>query len=123
VGTCVCVCVCVHMIMILNNCVCAQVWGTPYEVGYAQGTIQKDEIIAFVTQTWDYLSTSLVNAFPFDMLSPEMKALIVEKGLDRALDWTREMTAPFTPQVCVCVGVCMCVCLFVCVFMVACGFD
>lgn len=74
------------------------VWGSPYEVGYAQGTILKDEINKFVTATWNYLSTSLIDAFPGDMLSPEMKALIVEKGLDGALDWTRDQTAPFTPQ-------------------------
>lgn len=73
-------------------------WGTPYEIGYAQGTILKQEVNDFVKATWNYLSTSLVDAFPSDMLSPEMKALIVEKGLDRALDWAREMTAPFTPQ-------------------------
>ena len=74
------------------------VWGTPYEVGFAQGTLMKKDIISFVTSTWKYLSTSLVDAFPFDMLSKEMKELIVQKGLDGALDWTREMTTPFTPQ-------------------------
>ena len=72
-------------------------WGTPYEVGYAQGILIKPMIKDFVYKTWGYLSSSLVEALPGPL--PEViKEMIVQKGLDRALDWTAEVTAPFTPQ-------------------------
>lgn len=74
------------------------VYGTPYEVGFAQGTLQKKTIIEFVSKTWAYLTTSLVDAFPSDFIPPSAKELIVQKGMDGALDWTRNVTAPFTPQ-------------------------
>jgi len=31
-------------------------------------------------------------------LSPAVKQLIIQKGMDGALDWTRKVTEPFTPQ-------------------------
>jgi len=74
------------------------VYGTPYEVGFAQGNLQRKEVIAFVSKTWEYLSTSLIDAFPSDFIPPSAKKLIVEKGMDGALDWTASVTAPFTPQ-------------------------
>jgi len=73
------------------------VYGTPYEVGFAQGTIQKKQIIEFVTKTWGYLTAMLVNEFP-ETWSPAVKNLIVQKGMDGALDWTIKVTADFTPQ-------------------------
>jgi hypothetical protein len=74
------------------------VWGNAYEVGYAQGILIPEQIKAFVYGTWKYLSVEMLEALDdYDM--PEFaKKLIVQKGLDRALDWTSEMTAPFTPQ-------------------------
>lgn len=73
-------------------------WGTPYEVGYAQGELMKPYIKEFVLKTWAYMSTELVQALDGDLLPEWAKRLIVQKGLDRALDWTAEVTAPFTPQ-------------------------
>jgi len=74
------------------------VWGTPYEAGYAQGLIMRKVLIEFVGKVWNYLETSLVDEFPSDVFSPAAKALITEKGMVGALDWTASVTAPFTPQ-------------------------
>jgi hypothetical protein len=74
------------------------VWGTPYEMGYAQGTIRKKEIIQFVTQTWTYLTSSLVQALSGDRLPEWLKEMIVNKGMERALDWTRSTTEAYTPE-------------------------
>ena len=145
------------------------VWGTPYEMGVAQGLLLKASVTAFVNQTLTYiitqartrvwgvlrvflaaklfipastfatstrkypsapheyalsafsstisiaplplirivivaalifsLSTQAVDAWPSDFFSPAIKALIVEFGIDVALDWNAGVTAPFTPQV------------------------
>jgi hypothetical protein len=40
-----------------------------------------------------------VDSWPSDFFSPAIKALIVEFGIDVALDWNAGVTAPFTPQV------------------------
>jgi len=43
------------------------VWGTPYEVGFAQGTLMKDDINTFVNAVWDYLLEELTLS---DNISP-----------------------------------------------------
>ncbi len=73
------------------------VYGTPYEIGFAQGTVQKRAIVEFVTKTWAYLTSMLVEAFPDDFVPPQIKALIIQKGMDGALDWVIKTTSPFTP--------------------------
>ncbi len=73
-------------------------WGTPYEVGYAQGELIAPLIKDFVYKTWAYLSTELINEMDGDLFPEWAKKMIVQKGLDRALDWTRDTTAAFTPQ-------------------------
>jgi isopenicillin-N N-acyltransferase-like protein len=73
-------------------------WGTPYEVGYAQGLLQKEKVVQFVTKTWGYLLNMLVEEFPEGTFTPAVEALIAQKGMERALDWTIRTTGPFTPQ-------------------------
>ncbi|KAJ1434044.1 hypothetical protein B484DRAFT_2870 [Ochromonadaceae sp. CCMP2298] len=73
-------------------------WGTPYEVGFAQGTLRKAEIVDFIAKTWTYLSEELASALDGDLIPPAAKALIVQKGMDGALDWTAKVTKDFTPQ-------------------------
>jgi len=74
------------------------VWGTPYEMGFAQGTLMKKEVVTFIAKTWAYLSEEMASSFPGDHLSDAMKEFITQKGIDRALDWTAKVTAPFTSQ-------------------------
>ncbi len=47
------------------------VWGTPYEVGFAQGTLRKQEIKEFVFKTWGYLSTMVTPSFSFHLFFRE----------------------------------------------------
>ena len=35
-------------------------WGTPYEKGFAQGTLMKRQVRQFVYSTWAYLSVELI---------------------------------------------------------------
>ena len=74
------------------------VWGTPYEIGFAQGTLMKDKIKEFVYSTWAYLNSAIVQAITTDRIPKWAKELIAERGMDRALDWTRKTTEPYTPQ-------------------------
>jgi len=74
------------------------VWGTPYEQGFAQGLLMKDDIAKFMAGTMNYLLHEGLGAFPGDILSPEAKSVLVTKGVAAALDFTIEATAPFTPQ-------------------------
>jgi hypothetical protein len=74
------------------------VWGTPYEMGFAQGTLMKKDIVSFVTKTWDYLISEIVQELNGDRMPEWLKEMIISKGMDRALDWTRRTTEAYTPQ-------------------------
>jgi isopenicillin-N N-acyltransferase-like protein len=73
-------------------------WGTPYEVGFAQGTLLKKEMNTFIYELWAYLTTELVHSLPESNFPEAAIAKIVDMGMERALDWTAEQTKPFTPQ-------------------------
>jgi len=47
-------------------------------MGYAQGTVRKTEIIQFVTQTWNYISSNLLEALKGDRLPQWINDMIVE---------------------------------------------
>lgn len=74
------------------------VWGTPYEMGFAQGTLMKKEIISFFTSVWEYVVTEIAAEIQNERIPQWMKDMIVSKGISYALDWTRRTTEPFTPQ-------------------------
>jgi isopenicillin-N N-acyltransferase like protein len=74
------------------------VWGTPYELGFAQGTLMKKDIVAFVDKVWAYLNSGVIQAMTDDRVPEWLKVLISTKGMDKALDWTRRTTEAFTPQ-------------------------
>ena len=38
-----------------NKISVVHVWGTPYEMGFAQGRILKDRLTGFMTSLWDYM--------------------------------------------------------------------
>jgi len=61
-------------------------YGTPYELGFAQGTILKREMNAFIGKTWAYLVGLAVEELG-DKIPPLLQAKIVSMGFDRALDW------------------------------------
>jgi len=74
------------------------VWGSAYEMGYAQGQLVKNYMEAFVYKTYGYLIEMGVDAMN-DLFSPEIEAIILAKGMNRALDWCADVTQPFTPQI------------------------
>jgi len=55
----------------------------------------KDAINTFVTDTYDYILSELLVS---DDIAPWLQKIIAQKGVDGALDWTRQVTAPYTPQ-------------------------
>jgi len=73
-------------------------WGNAYEVGYAQGLIRKQEIKEFVYKTMGYLESAAFMEMDGDKLPDWAKIMIINSGVDAALDWTRRVTEPFTPQ-------------------------
>jgi len=74
------------------------VWGTPYEVGFAQGTVRKEAVIEFITKLWAYLNSELTPYITNDRVPQWLKDIIISHALDRALDWSRSVTEEFTPQ-------------------------
>jgi isopenicillin-N N-acyltransferase like protein len=71
--------------------------GNPYEVGYAQGLLQKEYLREFIDKTYAYFLGLAIDEMG-DKISPFWQGVIVFKGLNRALDWCAEITAPYTPQ-------------------------
>lgn len=73
------------------------VYGNAYEVGYAQGLLQKEYLAGFVSATYEYFVGAAVDELP-GPLPPAIQAKIILLGLNAALDWCADITAPFTPQ-------------------------
>lgn len=73
------------------------VWGNAYETGYAQGVMQKEYMRQFLAKTYDYFLNLVVEELP-GPLPPLIQDKIILLGLNGALDWCAEVTAPYTPQ-------------------------
>jgi len=73
------------------------VYGTPYEKGFAQGTLIKEELHKFVHDTFAYL-TSMIVGENDDRFSKAILDLIVRFGMKKALDWNAKVTKEFTPE-------------------------
>jgi len=78
----------------------AHVYGSAYDMGYAQGSLVGPELSAFVHETFAYLIDALGPSMPnkFPEIPAFMKDVILTKGLNFALDLTERLTRPFTPQ-------------------------
>lgn len=73
------------------------VYGDPYEVGFAQGLLQKEYLTNFIKDTYSYFVNLVVDDMG-DAIPEIFQEMIVLGGLNAALDWAAEVTAPFTPQ-------------------------
>ena len=75
------------------------VYGTPYEMGFAQGKLVGKELSEFVHGTFEYLTEEASGALPdkFPHIPDFFKKVIVDKGIVFALQLTAELTAKFTP--------------------------
>eukprot|EP01120_Amphizonella_sp_Union-15-10_P000168 TRINITY_DN10204_c0_g1_i1.p1 TRINITY_DN10204_c0_g1~~TRINITY_DN10204_c0_g1_i1.p1 ORF type:complete len:444 (+),score=73.68 TRINITY_DN10204_c0_g1_i1:42-1334(+) len=67
------------------------VWGTPYEKGFAHGTLLKEDAINLVTNLWEYLEAQFGTS-----ISPYLPTWLVNLGLEGALEAFYFMTKPYT---------------------------
>lgn len=70
------------------------VYGTPYEMGYAHGQMMKAEAQVMVNQTMEYIYSQAEQALAG--LPTWLRDWVAEVGVDIALDWTANVTAPYT---------------------------
>lgn len=73
-------------------------WGSPYEMGYAHGTLMTKEATGLVNGVWSYLEAQVEQAINGSVhnLKPWFVDLISEVGLDAALDLTTDATEAYT---------------------------
>jgi len=70
------------------------VWGNPYEMGFAQGTLMKDNLKDYINSVWLYFEAQVeevINTVPIWLAE-----YIADLGLDVALDATYEATKFYT---------------------------
>jgi len=72
------------------------VWGTPYEMGFAHGTLLQDEVKTLMPQVLEYIYSQIGQYIKF--LPPILQQLIEEYGVAAALDATAILTEPWTPE-------------------------
>jgi len=72
------------------------VWGSAYEMGFAQGTLQKAIANDFISSVWTYLESEIDNVIPW--FPTWLQNWIADFGLDAALDLTYYLTIEYTPQ-------------------------
>ena len=70
-------------------------YGTPYEMGYAQGQLYGATVKGFIDDVWAYLEGQVENALP-GVFPNWLKLMIADFGLDLALDKTEEWTRQYT---------------------------
>jgi isopenicillin-N N-acyltransferase-like protein len=71
------------------------VYGTPYEMGYAHGTLLKDQFLALNSVVWKYMVAKFEEDLP--KILPKWLADVVAKyGLAFGLDITYEITKGYT---------------------------
>lgn len=70
-------------------------WGTPYEMGLAQGQLYNGMVGPFIEGVWQYMKGQVVDALP-GTFPNWFKDLLATMSLEAALDWTEAMTKPYT---------------------------
>jgi len=73
----------------------AHVYGNPYDMGVALGTLMKVELNALVPEYFAYLDKTIEDTLK--ILPPFVAKWIAELGLPGALDLNYEITRPYTP--------------------------
>ncbi|KAL3855217.1 hypothetical protein ACJMK2_014437 [Sinanodonta woodiana] len=76
------------------------VWGTPYEMGYAQGTLMKEETNHFLDDVWTYLEEQIIEAInsTVHIFKPWFLQDVANFGLDEALDLEIAITRRYTGE-------------------------
>lgn len=60
--------------------------------------MRKEAIREFVAKTYKYLESEFIDSIDNTKIPKAVQAWIVKVGIDKALDWTAKVTAPFTSQ-------------------------
>jgi len=81
----------------VSNFSLLHVYGTPYEMGRAQGELLKAKTVGLVAQVWDYLRLQVEENLP-NYFPKWFSDLIADLGLDAALDFTEAASYAYTPQ-------------------------
>eukprot|EP00043_Microstomoeca_roanoka_P004787 m.51843 g.51843 ORF g.51843 m.51843 type:complete len:440 (+) comp12654_c0_seq1:210-1529(+) len=73
-------------------------YGTPYEMGFAHGTLMKQEASDFINAVWSYLELQVESAINGTVhnLQPWFLQMVADFGLDVALDLTTDATRKYT---------------------------
>jgi hypothetical protein len=78
-----------------DNAKILHVWGSPYEMGYAHGTLLKEQLHTFLDDLWVYLDEQVApKIMPY--LPPWLAYLVSDLGLQAALEAYYYMTKPYT---------------------------
>lgn len=72
------------------------VWGDPYDMGYAHGTLLKDQLAVMMPTLWAYLESQVTSIM--QKVPPEIAKIIADLGLDAALDLTYDATVAWTGE-------------------------
>jgi len=74
------------------------VYGTPYQMGYAQGSLMKPMILEMYNEFFAYIEDQ-GDANPYFNLLPEfLKKMIAEDGIEAALEYEVLITSPYVPK-------------------------
>jgi len=73
-------------------------WGTAYEMGFAQGTLLKEGVSSFLINVWNYMESEITSGPLIKDLPKWLANLIADMGLDAALEFTHLVTAAYTPS-------------------------
>jgi len=81
----------------VSNYSVLHLYGTPREMGLAQGLLLKSTLKNFLPTVWTYLEAQVSRALPnyFPQWFSELIAIV---GLDAALDFTEYVSAPYTGE-------------------------
>jgi hypothetical protein len=72
------------------------VWGSAYEMGFAQGTLLIDRAPTLINQVWAYLQSEVDQVIP--QLPKWLADLVADVGLDVAMDLTYYATYDYAPK-------------------------
>jgi hypothetical protein len=72
------------------------VWGTPYEMGFAKGTLLKNELQQVVPELMDYIAEGLNETLP--LLPESWQEAVLSEGAHIVFNLTYELTKPFIAQ-------------------------
>jgi len=78
-----------------HNISVVHIYGTPYQMGYAHGSLLKSDIAALYTAFFAYFAAEIDSEIKF--LPKPIRDVIETQGVDGALDLVYNLTQPYTP--------------------------